>query len=261
MGLEEKSKPAPTPSVLTKAADEEPLAGDQSVMYRALVARANYLAQDRVDIAYAVKELCRQMSLPRVHDWHQLKRLARYLKGSPRLVVKFRYQQCPANLVVWTDTDHAGCLSTRKSTSGGVMMFGTHCLKSWSVNQQHVALSSGEAEYYGMVRGTSQALGAKAMLNDFGIEVGIETMVDASAAVGIACRRGLGKVRHIELDQLWLQNQVARGRVRVYKVSGEENMADSLTKHSTLQRIEQTLWCTGACVVPGRHELMPTVAK
>ena len=140
------------------------------------------------------------------------------------------------------------------------MQLGTHLLKSWSVNQQHVALSSGEAEYYGMVRGASQALGAKAMLKDMGIEVGIRVFVDASAAVGIACRRGLGKVRHIELDQLWLQSQVARGRVRVYKVPGEENIADSLTKHSTLQRIEQTTWYTDSQVVPGRHELMPTVS-
>ena len=85
--------------------------------------------------------------------------------------------------------------------------------------------------------------------------------VDASAAVGIACRRGLGKVRHIELDQLWLQSQVARGRVRVYKVPGEENIADSLTKHSTLQRIEQTTWYTDSQVVPGRHELMPRITQ
>ena len=141
------------------------------------------------------------------------------------------------------------------------MLLGTHFLKCWSVNQQHVALSPGEAEYYGMVRGASQALGAKAMLLDFGIEVGIDVLVDASAAVGIACRRGLGKVRHIELDQLWLQDQVARGKVRVFKVPGEENIADSLTKHTTLQRIEQTVWYTDSQVVLGRHELMPSIAN
>ena len=140
-------------------------------------------------------------------------------------------------------------------------MLGTHLLKSWSVNQQHVALSSGEAEYYGLVRGVSQALGAKAVLKDLGIEIGIQALVDASAAVGIACRRGLGKVRHIELDQLWLQSQVARGRVRVYKVPGDENIADSLTKHSTLQRIEQTVWYTNSQAVPGRHELVPSTAS
>ena len=141
------------------------------------------------------------------------------------------------------------------------MMFGTHCIKHWSVNQQHIALSSGEAEYYGLVRGVSQALGLKGMYRDVGVEVGIHAYVDASAAVGIACRRGLGKVRHIELDQLWLQSQVARGRVRVFKVPGESNVADSLTKHSTAEKIGMTVWRTGGRVREGRHELMPALAR
>ena len=139
-------------------------------------------------------------------------------------------------------------------------MLGTHLLKSWSVNPQHVALSSGEAEYYGLVRGVSQALGARAMLKDLGMEVGIQAFVDASAAVGIACRRGLGKVRHIELDILWLQSQVARGRVRVYKVPGNENLADSLTKHSTAEKVALTMRHTGGEVRSGRHELTPNLA-
>ena len=75
------------------------------------------------------------------------------------------------------------------------------------------------------------------MYRDLGISVGINAYVDASAAVGIACRRGLGKVRHIELDQLWLQDQVARGRVRVFKVPGEKNLADSLTNARTALRL------------------------
>ena len=89
----------------------------------------------------------------------------------------------------------------------------------------------------------------------------IHAYVDASAAVGIACRRGLGKVRHIELDQLWVQSQVARGRVRVFKVPGEENIADSLTKHSTAERIGMTMWRTGGRRESGRHELMPEITN
>ena len=89
-------------------------------------------------------------------------------------------------------------------------MLGAHCIKTWSVNQGYIALSSGEVEYYGAVRGASQALGLKAMLSDLGVHVGVELMVDASAAIGIAMRRGLGKVRHIELNELWLQEQGGR---------------------------------------------------
>ena len=58
-------------------------------MYRALVARANYLSQDRSDIQYAVKELSRGMSQPTLGDWQGLKRLGRYLVNKERVIVKF----------------------------------------------------------------------------------------------------------------------------------------------------------------------------
>ena len=83
-------------------------------------------------------------------------------------------------------------------------MHGCHCLKSWSVTQSVISLSSGEAEYYAMVKGGSVAMGFKSMMSDVGINVKLSLKCDASAAVGIVKRRGLGRVRHIDVTQLWL---------------------------------------------------------
>ena len=94
-----------------------------------------------------------------------------------------------------------------------------------------------------------------------GIQGTITLYTDSSAAKGISSRRGLGKVRHIELNQLWLQDQVARGKVNVRKIKGEDNISDSLTKHSNPERIRQTMMGTLQKVVHGRHEIMPEVAK
>ena len=102
-------------------------------------------------------------------------------------------------------------------------MLGLHCLKAWSVNQQVIALSSGEAEYYGMVKGSSIALGMVGMLSDMGINTTIDLATDSLAAKGISSRRGLGKVRHIELCELWLQDQVNRRKIRVWTINGEDN--------------------------------------
>ncbi len=88
------------------------------------------------------------------------------------MITKFMYQE-ESELTVTTDTDFAGCGKTRKSTSGGVLMLGSHLLKSWSSTQAVIALSSGEAEYYGMVKGASVALGCKAMLSEIGVDVNI----------------------------------------------------------------------------------------
>ena len=98
-------------------------------MFRAMAARANYLSQDRFDIQFSVEEMCRKMSDPNEEDMTKLKRLGRYLVGSPRVIIRYKWQNNVRNITVWTDTDYAGCMRTRKSTSGGVAMLGCHCIK------------------------------------------------------------------------------------------------------------------------------------
>ena len=68
-----------------KAEEEaEMLNFEKAHEYRSLVARANYLAMDRSDIQNAVKEVCKTMAKPTVGCRRKLKRLARYLLGSPQ---------------------------------------------------------------------------------------------------------------------------------------------------------------------------------
>ena len=88
-------------------------------------------------------------------------------------------------------------------------MFGKHLIKSWASNQAVVALSSGEAEYYAIVKASSQAIGIKNMMEDLGekVEASITVKTDASAAIGMVSRIVVGKVRHIEVNQLWLQEK------------------------------------------------------
>ena len=260
LGLSGNSKPVGTPSAEKTNENEAALSSEDALVYRALVARANYLSQDRVDIGYAVKELCRRMSKPSIADWESLKRLGRYLVDKTRAVIGFPYQEQPETIEVYVDTDHAGCLETRKSTSGGIAMHGSHN-KAWSSTQQVIALSSGEAEYYGMVKGAGSALGISGVFQDMGIKYDVVVYTDSSAAKGISSRRGLGKVRHIELNQLWLQDQVARGKVAVRKIKGEDNISDSLTKHSGPERIKQTMSGTMQKTVQGRHAIMPNVVQ
>ena len=136
-------------------------------------------------------------------------------------------------------------------------MWGDHIIKSWSKTQSVIALSSGEAEYYGMVRGASEGLGIQSVLRDFEINVELTLKSDASAAIAIASRRGLGKVRHIEVCQLWLQEKVRSGEVRVVKVGTDENVADSLTKYVSSEILRKHMRATGQLAREGRHRLAP----
>ena len=138
-------------------------------------------------------------------------------------------------------------------------MHGSHVIKSWSTNQAVIALSSGEAEYYGMVKGASVALGIKALSEDLGrgYDGPIEVRTDASAAIGIANRIGVGKVRHIEVNQLWLQDKVHRKEIKITKVKGEDHLADALTKPLDQKGLLRHIEGVGAQTRQDRHPLMP----
>ena len=109
-------------------------------------------------------------------------------------------------------------------------MLGEHCIKSWSRTQGVVALSSGEAEYYGTSKGGSEAFGLRGLAQDIRPSMSIEMESDASAAIGIASRRGIGKVRHIEVSQLWLQQRAANKDIILTKFHNGDNLTDALTK-------------------------------
>ena len=143
------------------------------------------------------------------------------------------------------------------------MCLGEHCIKMWSSTQKSIALSSGEAEYYALVKGGSIGMGVCSMLSDFGIKVDERMYIstDSSAAKGICSRRGLGKVRHIDIHMLWLQERVQKGDIVIKKISGEENISDALTKHVDVERMVKHLSDTGQCRLSGRHTLMPSVTS
>ena len=86
--------------------------------------------------------------------------------GKKRVVLKLGYQDNLETMDIWTDTDFAGCKKTRKSTSGGIARIGDHFINSWCSTQSIVSLSSGEAEYYGIVKGASIGMGLRSMMSD-----------------------------------------------------------------------------------------------
>ena len=100
----------------------------ESSRFRRGAAKINYLSQDRVDLAFASKEISRHMANPKIGDEILVKRVVRYLKQYPRLVVKYPWQEDRSEVIVFTDSDWGGCVKARRSTSGGVLMRGGHLI-------------------------------------------------------------------------------------------------------------------------------------
>ena len=164
-------------------------------------------------------------------------------------------------MVAWADSDWAGCKASRKSTTGGAIMIDGHLIKAFSSTQAVIALSSGEAELYAMVKTASQGTGAAAMAADFGEELELELYSDSRAATGIAYRQGLRKVRHIQVQQHWIQQKVLKKQIKLQKVLGTENIADVMTKHVPEDLMKIMLDKMGIQESQGRAESAPAMMK
>ena len=121
-------------------------------------------------------------------------------------------------------------MRTRRSTSGGVAFLGTHALKAWPTTQSVVALSSAEAELTGLCKGGAHGIGRQSLCRDLGLDLKLRLHSDSTAAIGVCRRRGLGKIRHLAVADLWLQDKVRSGDLTVHKVLGTDNPADAMTK-------------------------------
>ena len=109
-------------------------------------------------------------------------------------------------------------------------MMGAHCVRTWCATQKCVTLSSAEVELVALVRASTEALGLCQLASEWGIQLHAEILVDASAALGIVNRRGAGKLRHVRIGSLWVQESQRTGELVFRKVAGTENPADLMTK-------------------------------
>ena len=139
-----------------------PLPSDRSSLYRSVVMRCAYLGQDCVDICESVKSLARFMASPTEHSWGRPKRLGtfpqRLSAGCPRIPRSrslwhhhLFHRQRPCRLVVYSQEYK------------WIGLYGRVCLKSSSTTRSTIALSSGESEFYSIVKAASAGLGLRAM--------------------------------------------------------------------------------------------------
>ena len=169
-----------------------------------------------------------------------MKRLVRYILQYPREVWEFPYQEEPQEVTVLTDSDWAGDKATRKSMSSYVERFGHHMIDASCNRQSVVALSSGEAEFYAITRGAAAGRMTVQMWGCIGFKnLPLVIRTDSNAAKGICNRKGVGKVKHLDLKELWVQDSVAKGEFTVVKEPTQSNWADLMTKPLAGPRVSE----------------------
>ena len=138
-------------------------------------------------------------------------------------------------------------------------MFGTHMIKMWSRTQALVALSSAEAELYGIVKASADLKGLISLWKDLGAKVAGHLVADASAALGILKRRVLGKVRHLNTNYLWVQEVMSRKEIVYGKVPGSNNRSDLLTKALDGETIDRHVTGISCEYMSGQDDLAYTI--
>ena len=217
---------------LIDAERQSPLEPGQVSQFRSLVMRLAYMSVDRPDLCHVVRTLASAMKTPRLSDWMRLKKVARYLVKVPYMKRVYKMQNPETlHVNVMTDSDWAGDLRTRRSTSGAVIRIGAHVVQIKCASQKVVALSSMESEYYSMCRGVTEAMFIRSVVDFWGICPGTMVLrVDSSSAKALAERKGVGKSRHIQARYLWLQDLVFSKELNVQKTPGRTNDPDLVTK-------------------------------
>lgn len=149
---------------------------------------------------------------------------------------------------VFADASHAGCSRTRKSTTAGVSMRGPHNVGDFVATQVPISLSSGESEFYALLRAAVEAKFLYTLLSwlDFEEMEAPELVSDATAALGAAARLGVGKrMKHMDTQALFIQKEVNENRLKLKKCKGEDNPADAGTKPLQEARLKRLLSMVG----------------
>ena len=171
---------------------------------------------------------------PRELDMKRLVRLVRYLKGTKsygvRLALSKKHKKDVVDMRMYSDTDFGTCKQTRRAMTCGMVRLDGFVYFGFARRQGVQSTSSGEAELYGSSSVVMDGRVVKYLLEWIGFRVGYTFCVDSSAAKAIIQRDGVGKVKHLDIRVMWLQQERRDNGLVIAKVPGEENVADLGTK-------------------------------
>ena len=221
-GLKLESKGAPTP--ITKATGrgrrdiDDTLNETDAQTFRQAAGTGLYMSIGRPSLQFAMSVVMSGMCEPKVVHQLRVVRVARYVLQHPGETWLFNNQADPKTLYVYTDTDWAADELTRKSASCTVERYGSHMLDCSVAKQSLVALSSKKAEFYGIVSAVATSKQTSQMLEQIGMQLEVTSASDSSAVKGICTKTGSGKVRHLSIKELWIQEAYRKKEFRAPEV-------------------------------------------
>ncbi|GJT65447.1 hypothetical protein Tco_1016927 [Tanacetum coccineum] len=219
----EKGQSIGTP-MATKPKLDADLSGEpvDQTDYRSKIGSLMYLTSSRPDIVQAVCYCARYQARPTEKHLKEVKRIFRYLRGTINMGLWYP-KGSGFELTAFSDADHAGCVDTRKSTSGGIQFLGDKLVSWMSKKQDCTAMSSAEAEY---------------------------------VALSASCAQH-SRTKHIHTRYHFIKEQVENGIIELYFVRTEYQLADMFTKALSEDRFQYLVRRIGMrCLTPAELEVL-----
>jgi hypothetical protein len=203
--------------------------------YREAIGSLNYLtAMTRLDIALAVNQVSAYVSNPGPRHWEAVKLIFAYLAGTIHHGICFGDVglEAPFPLQGFTDSDFAADLVTRKSTTGVVFTFYGGPV-SWGCRRQRPnGLSTTDAEFYAASEGSREVIWLKSLLLELKVDVGqVPIHCDSKCAISIIeDHENHARVKHVDVLYFHVRENQLNGKLKMVKVSTDDQIADMLTK-------------------------------
>jgi hypothetical protein len=226
-----KPSTTPLPTNINKDEQDALVKFKDETLYKQAIGSLIYLANaTRPDISFAVSQLARKMQDPSNQDWHNTKRIFRYLQGTKNM--KLVYQRKKSELCGFSDASYAEDRQDRKSTSGHIFMMNGGAV-SWKSNKQPiVSLSSMEAEYIALASAVKEGLWLKKFEKELLMpEKTLTIFQDNQSTIKTASHRiHNDRSKHIDVRYHFIRECVEKKVVRVEYCPTNEMTADALTK-------------------------------
>ena len=246
---------------LTSPDDKDYVANEQfKRTYQGKIGSLNYLmVVTRFDIAYAVGLVSRYASNPTTTHMKAVDRIFAYLKKTHMSGIQYFHNSVNDNLQGYADSDWAGCLDTRRSTTGWMIRIGGAPISWQSKRQRTVALSSCEAEYMAAAECSKEIMWLIGIMNELKLpgipKGGVPLFIDNEAALKLTKNPELhARTKHIDIRYHFIREQVQDGKVAPTQVGTKANLADLLTKRLPRETFEELATMSGLQEVEGQGD-------
>lgn len=220
----------------------------KNIPYRELVGSLMFVAlTTRPDIMFAVNFLSRFQTNYNRNHWNQLKQIIRYLKGTKDLGILYSKNCSNAELIGFSDSDHANDPETARSTTGYVFLMSGGPITWACRRQESVSLSTTEAEYVAASLAAREAVWLRHLLLEIGEEqVHATTLcIDNRSAIKLVQNPIFHKrTKHIKVAYHFIRERYEDNEIDVKYVSTKEQLADIFTKalpNANFQNIRSSL--------------------